>query len=777
MRCLVIVESPSKCKIITGYLNSIPELVAKYGQFSVVASCGHIRDLKKKELSIDIQNNFTPVYEVMNDAFKKKLVSDLKVKIYDHVSNKDMILLATDSDSEGTAISWHIREHFKLKPGQYKRIIFNEITKNALKHAVMNAGEIDMNAVDAQETRRVLDRIVGYQLSPLLWKQFNQSRLSAGRVQSAALKIIMDRNTEIDAHVYQPYWKCIGIFKTDNNNIEPLTATHQTSWEDEKDALYDVTKNNTQQLSQIQWNAKFKSTNRKKNPPPPLITSTLQQECYKRYNIPAKAAMKYAQDLYEAGHITYMRTDSVSLSDDAQKSILGYIASNYGQTMVMPRKYETKNASAQEAHEAIRPTHIEHTTIGGGGADLNANHMKIYELIWRYTVASQMIPAMYNDITYTITPSVYNTLYNENDLYVGKSSILMSEGFMIVSSPETKANPDALKEWAVCLDPLNNKGLVVKITELSLNSDVLRPSPQFNEASFVKTLEKEGIGRPSTYASVVDKLYDKAYIVKGTKTELTTDLKNYNWKSKKVDTINITDNKLTVFTQDKDSMIVTPIGKNIVAYIAGVTPYLIDTTFTKLMESDLDKISTTKTNKLKVLNDFYEIFGKSVDNAYGVQKARKTEDIPSKPVSKLDSPLKDFPELNTGVVNTKYGAALYNRVTKKFHSILPMLEWRKITAEQLTTKDVKFILDLPLKIPTPDCDCVVDIGRYGLYLKIDGKNTQLNTELWENAYNRILTYKEIVDKPAPQKIYSKSHTQSGSDTTKPKKPYKKYNKK
>jgi DNA topoisomerase-1 len=773
MRCLVIVESPSKCKIITGYLNGIPELVSIYGQFSVVASCGHIRDLKKKELSIDIGNNFTPVYEVLSDSFKKKLVADLKTKIHDYVSNKDMILLATDSDAEGEAISWHIREHYKIKPGQYKRIIFNEITKNALKHAVLHAGEINISAVDAQETRRILDRIVGYQLSPLLWKQFNQSRLSAGRVQSAALKIILDRNTEIESHVYQPYWKCIGTFESlTNNNIEKLTATHQTTWEDENDALYDVSKNDTVQLAKTVWNAQFKSTNRKKSPPPPLITSTLQQECYKRYNIPAKAAMKYAQDLYEGGHITYMRTDSVNLSDDAQKSIIAYISMSYGNTKVFPRKYETKNASAQEAHEAIRPTHIEKNTLDGSSGDLTANHKKIYELIWRYAVASQMIPAIYNDITYTITPEVFNKLYNETDLYIGKTSILICEGFMIVSMPETKANPDALKVWNTCLDPANKHGLQVKITEFALHSDVSRPAPQFNEASFVKVLEKEGIGRPSTYASVVDKLYDKSYIVKGTKSELNTELKNYNWKSIELSKIHTVVNKISVITQDKDSMIVTPIGKNIVAYIAGVTPYLIDTTFTKLMESDLDKISTMKTNKLKVLGDFYEIFGKSVSQAQSVQSLRKSDEIPDKPQSKLNTILKDFPEINSGIVNTRYGNALYNRATKKFYSISPLMEWRKISIEQLSLNDAKFILSLPLKINTSECDCVVDIGRYGLYLKIDGKNVQLHHDLWENAYNSTLTYKEILANPVAQKIYTKTE---GSTTNKT--PYKKYKKK
>ena len=270
MKCLVIVESPSKCKIINNYLNSIPELVSLYGEFTVIASCGHIRDLKKKELSIDITNDFKPDYEVIPDSFKKKLVHNMKITIYDYVSKNNMILLATDSDAEGSAISWHICDYFKLKPHNYKRIIFNEITKQALKHAVLNAGTIDLHAVDAQESRRILDRIVGYQLSPLLWTQFNQNTLSAGRVQSAALNIILKRNIEINDHIYQPYWKNNGIFKVQNNSIDSLTATHVNIWDSETDAIKSITKNNPSLLAQINWNAVFKASQRKKNPPPPI---------------------------------------------------------------------------------------------------------------------------------------------------------------------------------------------------------------------------------------------------------------------------------------------------------------------------------------------------------------------------------------------------------------------------------------------------------------------------------------------------------------------------
>lgn len=771
MKCLVIVESPSKCKIIAGYLNNIPELVTKYGQFSVVASCGHIRDLKKKELSIDIANNFNPIYEVLSDSFKKKLVSDLKLKIHDYVSNKDMILLATDSDAEGEAISWHIREYFKLKSGQYKRIVFNEITKNALKHAVLNAGDINIHAVDAQETRRILDRIVGYKLSPLLWSQFNQSRLSAGRVQSAALKIIVDRNNEITDHVYQPYWKCNGMFKSINSNISNLPATHTQTWDSHEFALEQITKNKPEILATINWIAAFKSSQRKKSPPPPLITSTFQQECYKRFKINSKSSMMIAQKLYESGHITYMRTDSPCLSEDAHTAICAYINTHFGANMIYERKYENKNSSAQEAHEAIRPTYIDRVKLDLDGSDLNTTHQKVYELIWKYTVASQMAPALYTDVIYTLMPFTQNRLYSSKEtelhVYNGKSSILMKEGFMVVLMPETKANPDALKAWSECLE---NGNIYVKIDSFELNSDVYRPSPYFNEASFVKTLEKEGIGRPSTYASVVDKLYDKQYIVKGIKTEKQIDLVNCNWNSSNPSQIVSETNKIAIITQDTDNMVNTSTGESIVQYISNVTPYMINTTFTKLMESDLDKIASSQTSKLKVLSDFYTIFEKSLNNAQSIQNSRTTGEIPEKPKSKLANPLKDFPELNCGVVTTKYGPALYHRTTKKFHSIMPLLEWRQVTIDAINVQDVRFILSLPLKITITNEEtvksCTVELGRYGFYLKIDGQNIGLHPDLWKDAYAGTLTYKQIVNNPAPKPVINKSNPSTPTKTFK-----------
>lgn len=766
MKCLVIVESPSKCKIITNYLNNIPELVSLYGDFTVIASCGHIRDLKKKELSIDINNDFRPDYEVIPDTFKKKLVHTMKTTIYDYVSTNNMILLATDSDAEGSAISWHICDYFKLKPHNYKRIIFNEITKQALKHAVLNAGTIDMHAVDAQESRRILDRIVGYQLSPLLWSQFNQNTLSAGRVQSAALNIILKRNIEINDHIYQPYWKNNGIFKSEHKSIDSLSATHQNIWDSEADAIKSITKNNPSLLAQVSWNAVFKATQRKKNPPPPLITSTLQQECFKRFKINSKNTMLYAQHLYEAGHITYMRTDSTQLSQDMQNKICAYISQNYGSDMVCARKYETKNSSAQEAHEAIRPTQIDCKNIEGGA--LNVYHQKIYDLIWKYTVSSQMIAAIYTDITYIISPicasssssssslpssSKHKSLYTEKEcadhIYIGKTSILLKLGFMTILMPETKANPEALDAWDTCLNKYK-EGLEVKMDSFELNSDVYRPAPQFNEASFIKILEKEGIGRPSTYVSVVNKLYDKQYIIKGTNNEKHIDVNNIIWNAKVASQLKSIKNTVTITLQDTSSMIVTDIGKNIINYISTITPYLIDSTFTKLMESDLDKIVSAQTTKLQILQDFYNIFGKSVNDAQTIQKSNPVST--TKKVSKLDTPLKDFPELHCSIVNTKYGPALYNKNTKKFHSILPFLEWRNIQIDQLHEKDIKFILDLPLKINTSNhpnvTTCYVELGRYGLYLKVDGKNVKLHPELMEDAYNNILTYTKIIEKPA-----------------------------
>ena len=780
MKCLVIVESPSKCKIISGYLNNIPELVALYGTFTVVASCGHIRDLKKNDLSIDIQNGFVPTYEVLSDAFKKKLVGSLKTQISEYAKNKDMILLATDSDAEGSAISWHICDYFKLKQGSYKRIIFNEITKNALKYAVLHAGEINMSDVDAQETRRILDRIVGYILSPLLWTQFNRNKLSAGRVQSAALKIIMDRCDTIDSHIYTHYWKTNGVFKPVHGNvnsaIDALDATHMQTWESHEDAVQQITKNRAHVLAQISWNAVFKSSQRKKLPPPPLITSTLQQECFKRFKMNSKSAMLIAQQLYEAGHITYMRTDSTQISADAQNSICSYISNTYGTENVCSRNYVTKNSSAQEAHEAIRPTHITRTVISDTNGDLHGTHQKVYELIWKYTIASQMIHAVYTDVTYTISPQPENYLYLQkecqNHIYTGKTSILMKLGFMSVLMPETQANPEALRSWEACLQA---SVLEVKMQSFLISGDVHKPPSYFNEASFVKSLEKEGIGRPSTYSAVVTKLYDKEYIVKGTQKTQDIDLLNISWNAHDAINLHTKKNNITLNIQDNNDMVITSIGKDIILYISTVTPYLIDVTFTKLMETDLDKIASRESSKLKVLTDFYTIFNASINKAKQIQTSRPTSEVPAKKQSKLDAPLKDFPEVHCSIVDTKYGPALYQRPTKKFYSITPLLEWRNVPVTDANIHDVRFVLQLPLQISTSNDmkvynieKCYICLGRYGLYLQIDGKNIGLHPDLWQKAYLNTLTYEETVAKPAPVPVKKTYNTTvSNSSTKKP----------
>jgi hypothetical protein len=387
-----------------------------------------------------------------------------------------------------------------------------------------------------------------------------------------------------------------------------------------------------------------------------------------------------------------------------------------------------------------------------------------------------MTAAIYTDITYTISPIYvsssslstssplslkHKSLYTEKEcaehIYNGKTSILLKLGFMSILMPETKANPEALDAWNTCLSNCVNtsasiNGINVKLESFELISDVYRPTPQFNEASFIKILEKEGIGRPSTYVSVVNKLYDKQYINKGIHNEKHIDLNNIIWNAKDASQLKSVKNTVNIILQDNSSMIVTDIGKNIINYISNVTPYLIDPTFTKLMESDLDKIVSAQTSKLQVLHDFYNIFGKSVNDAQTTQQSNPVNT--TKKVSRLDTPLKDFPELNCSIVNTKYGNALYNKNTKQFHSIVPFLEWRNIQIDQLNEKDIKFILDLPLKINTTNHsdvkNCYIELGRYGLYLKIDGKNVKLHPELMEDAYNRILTYTKIIEKPATQ---------------------------
>lgn len=701
MTNLVIVESAAKAKTIAGYLNSIPEL-KHLGKFNVIACFGHICDLPSKELGVN-----TDTWEVSYQPLDTK--KDIIAKLRKGVKEATKIYLCSDLDMEGHAISFHLKNILKLKRADYERVVFNEITKTALKNAFLNPGDIDMNMVNAQETRRILDRVVGYKLSPVLWDHFSQSKLSAGRVQSAALNLIVDRYKQLTDHTAEVYWDIYGTF-----DFTELLHDLKLDVEYRIDIEEDVVKimNNLKIIGE--WIATFKKKKSQKNPPVPFITSSLQQEVYQRYHIPAKRTMQIAQNLYELGLITYMRTDSPSLSQDCQKSIHNYLEETYDSTIITERNYEGKDG-AQEAHESIHPTDISVTVDNmPDNETITDNHKKIYDLIWRRTVASQMSAAIYTDITVTVTGDEY--------IFTGKISILIDKGFMKVYNPDTKLDPKLLETWTKIME-------LKKVNAIKFNAiaDATKTQSLYNEPGLIKALEKENIGRPSTYATIIDKVYDKGYVALGQTPQ--TVIKSKNYEVKMIDGVLNTENtKLEIGGKEKDRMIPTELGINIIEYLKTIIPYLLDVKFTSEMEDSLDKIATNKLEKLKVLGEFYDKFKKNIP------------EIVNKPMSEAKA-LQEYPNLEANIVNTKYGPAIYDKKNKKFHSLKPYLDWKKVEMKDLSEDDVRFLISFPIK--TAGTKREIHIGQYGLYIKDKSENIKMPNYLWDKVRDANITKDEI----------------------------------
>src|ERR1700709_1893770 len=479
---VLIVESPAKAKTIEGYLGK---------DFTVKSSYGHIRDLVKSDDAIDTANNFKQNYEVPAD--KKQVVSELKKC----PKEADMVWLASDEDREGEAISWHLFETLGLKEDKTKRIVFHEITKPAILRAIDNPRKIDYNLVNAQQARRVLDRLVGFELSPVLWKKVKPS-LSAGRVQSVAVRLIVDREREINKFTSEAAYKIVAIFGTGRNAFKAELAERYSKQEDAEKFLTDC----------IGADFDIKSLETrpaKRSPAAPFTTSTLQQEASRKLGYSVSRTMQVAQKLYESGNITYMRTDSVNLSDTALNAAAAEIVSAYGDKYHQQRKYKTKSAGAQEAHEAIRPTYFDKHTIEGDGSE-----KRLYELIWKRAIASQMSEAQFEK---TVAKIGISTRKEE---LVANGEVMKFDGFLKVyleSSDEDEDNQTADGENAI-LPPLT-KGQVLDLQELTATERFSRPPARYTEASLVKKLEELGIGRPSTYAPTISTIQKRGYVIKG----------------------------------------------------------------------------------------------------------------------------------------------------------------------------------------------------------------------------------------------------------------------
>lgn len=721
MRNLVIVESAAKAKTIQKYLNAADELKDK-GTFVVVASLGHVVDLPRKDLGVD-KTTWVPRYEPLPD--KLNIIKRLK----DEVKKADRVYLASDPDLEGEAIANNLKDTLNLS--KVLRITFNEITKYALVQAVLHPRAIDKQRVKAQESRRILDRIVGYELSPLLWKRFASPKLSAGRVQSAALKMLVDKMEDTKNHTAEQYWEVGGTFKWDDQTIDGTAHLREDKktaiWNQEEDAL-DMVKYLAKK-SDKKWIATFTVKEAKRNPSAPFVTSSLQQEAYARLGLPAKKTMQIAQGLYEQGLITYMRTDSALLSSYAQNAVADYVEATYGKSFVVIRQYKGKLANAQNAHECIRPAKIH---VLPRDTKLEGVSKKLYDLIWRRTIASQMKPAVFAEIHSTITCQ-----YVDQE-FCGKTDVLIDEGFLKVYSPDMKAKKEAITKW---------RDTTVEVQPIVFQAfgDVTRPPALLNEPALVRTLEKAGIGRPSTYATIVDKLLDKAYVMKGVNPHNTiVPVATYKWERSKG--IDKTVKSITVGGTDTDKFIPTSLGERVVEYLTSIVPSLVSIRFTANMEALLDDIAEGKTTKDKVLTDFYTSFSAAVETARAkqveVQKANKGKGMCDKDAIKPKTVLRSFQNLGIDAVQTRFGVALYSHRERKFVSVMPFLKWRNKDLNSITERDVKFLFSFPITFD--ETKRVIEYGRYGLYIKDGKSNIHLKKELWDAVYSGTLDAQEVM---------------------------------
>ena len=579
---LVIVESPAKAKTIERFLGS---------GYKVMASCGHLRDLPRNQFGVNIEEGFVPTYTNMWD--KRKLIEDLQ---NEYIRSKQ-VYLATDPDREGEAISWHLAHLLEIDPHDKCRIMFHEITKKAILEAIKDPEPIDLKKVDAQQARRVLDRIVGYKLSPLLWKKVCKG-LSAGRVQSVAVRLICEREEAIKAFVPEEYWTVSGTYKTEDGLTLPTELTKidgkkaEISTQEAAEAIaHDLTWESRGEDHEPDTIVKVEKRKRKRQPQPPFTTSTMQQECVSKLNFGAKKTMMLAQQLYEGldmgdqGHvglITYMRTDSVRINDDMVQAAREFITSNYGEEYIpdKPRVYKTKQTS-QDAHEAIRPTSVERTPEAVAQY-LTKDQLKLYTLIWKRTVACQMKAAVYDVTTLLIGAAGYQ-------LRAG-GAVLKFDGFLKLSDKKELAGE---KEKEVPYLPEQTPLKLHKL--MPAEQHFTEPPPHFTEATLVKELEEKGIGRPSTYSPTIQTILDRGYIVKDGKKLVSTELGE------------LIVNMLTTYFKD-----------------------IINIPFTANLETELDEIAEHEANKETVLENFYEPF------SHLLQKADKEIETVEAPVEVSD---------------------------------------------------------------------------------------------------------------------------------------------
>nr|WP_320117634.1 type I DNA topoisomerase [uncultured Marinifilum sp.] len=685
---LVIVESPAKAKTIEKFLGK---------DFLVKSSFGHIRDLEKKDFGIDIKNNFTPKYVVSTD--KKKVVTELK-KL---AKEAKVVWIASDEDREGEAIAWHLFEVLKLKKENTKRIVFHEITKDAILNAVENPRDIDDNLVNAQQARRILDRLVGFEISPVLWKKV-KPQLSAGRVQSVSVRLIVERERDIIAFKPEAFYKIVANFMvTEKNGTQKnLKAEYPKKFSSKEETLQflESCKNADYKINEIE---KKPST---RKPAAPFTTSTLQQEASRKLGFSVSQTMAVAQRLYEAGNITYMRTDSVNLSDTALAAAKEEITKHHGSEYVKIRKYHTKNKGAQEAHEAIRPTYLNREVISG-----ESNEIRLYNLIWKRTIASQMSDAKLEKTNIKIVAST------NGKEFVASGEMIKFDGFLKVYMEST--DDERTKQEETLLPKVKVNDPVVE-NFLNATQHFTHRPPRFTEASLVKKLEELGIGRPSTYAPTITTVQNRGYVVKESRDGV----------ERKYEIISLKENNITeeIKTQitgaDNKKLFPADIGMVVTDFLTEHFPNVMNYNFTADVEKEFDDIAMGKMIWYEMIGKFYNPFHDNVEKTLEHSARSTGERI-----------LGDDPKTGKVILVRigRYGPMAQLGETSedkeaeapKFASLRPGQHLETITLEEAIDL-FKLPRDLGLY---EDKKVVVAIGRFGPYVRHDGKFASLKKDI------------------------------------------------
>lgn len=703
---LVIVESPAKAKTIEKFLGK---------DYKVESSFGHIADLPSKELGVDVEGDFMPKYEVSKD--KKDIVKKLK----DLAKKADMVWLASDEDREGEAIAWHLAETLELDKKKTKRIVFHEITETAIKKAIENPRSIDYNLVDAQQARRVLDRIVGYELSPVLWRKV-KGGLSAGRVQSVSVRLIVEREREIDAFATAGTYRVDAEFTTLSGNT--FKAKLPKNFDSETEALQFL-KNNLGAWYQVSDLQKKPAT---KSPAPPFTTSTLQQEASRKLGYSVSRTMSNAQRLYESGLITYMRTDSVNLSDEAKKGAESEIISAFGKTFSKPRNYKGKSKGAQEAHEAIRPTNFASHSVA-----VERDQARLYDLIWKRAIASQMSEAKLERTNLKIE---INTTDNIDEQFTAAGEIITFEGFLKVylegTDDEDTEQEGILPDLKIG-EKLDNK-------YITATERFTRPPSRFTEAALVKKLEELGIGRPSTYAPTISTIQNRNYVEKGGNEGEERRYQQLVFKDQKIN-----DKQLSEITgSNKGKLVPTDIGIIVTDFLVNHFESILDYNFTAKVESSFDNIAEGKEDWRVMMKDFYKGFHPQVEDVQENAERESGERILGiDPVSgrQVSVRLGKFGAMaQIGVVD--------DEEKQKFASLLPEQQLGSITFNEA--------MDL-FKLPKAlghykEEEVEVNNGRFGPYVRFGKKYVSLpkGVDPLSVEYDAALIYikeKELADAP------------------------------